>query len=112
MRLSFRARFRRGATLGLALLLLATFSAIGTAQAETQENGASTSSPIDINRASEEVLTTIPGIGETTADRIVTWREEHGPFRRVEDLMKVRGIGEKSFQKIRPYVKVGKFKSK
>jgi competence protein ComEA len=40
------------------------------------------------------------------AKRIVAWREEHGPFRRVEDLIKVKGIGEKTFQKLRPYVTV------
>ena len=41
------------------------------------------------------------------AERIVQFREEHGPFKRVEDLLKIKGIGEKSFQKIRPYVKIG-----
>ena len=56
----------------------------------------------------EDLFTTVPGIGEVTAARIVQWRDEHGPFRRAEDLMKVKGIGEKSFDKLRPYVKVGK----
>lgn len=64
--------------------------------------------PIDINSATPEQLTEIPGIGTAIAQRIVEFREKEGPFRKVEDLMKVRGIGEKSFQKIRPYVKVGK----
>ena len=50
----------------------------------------------------------IPGIGEVTAQRIVEFREKHGPFGRVEDLLKVKGIGEKSFEKLRPYVKVAK----
>ena len=64
--------------------------------------------PVDINKATVEGLTAIPGIGKVMAQRIVAWREEHGPFRRVEDLMKIKGIGEKSFDKIRPYVKVSK----
>jgi competence protein ComEA len=62
--------------------------------------------PIDINAAGEQELVALPGIGEATARLIVEWRKEHGPFRRVEDLMKVKGIGEKSFEKLRPYVKV------
>ena len=40
------------------------------------------------------------------AQRSVEFRDKQGPFRRVEDLLKIRGIGEKSFQKIRPHVKV------
>ncbi len=64
--------------------------------------------PVDINRATAEELTTVPGIGEATAARIVAFREEHGPFKRTEDLLKIRGIGEKSFQKLRPYLVIGK----
>ncbi len=62
--------------------------------------------PIDVNRATAKELTAVPGIGETLAKRIVAFRDEHGPFRRVEDLMKVKGIGEKSLQKLRPHVRV------
>jgi len=51
---------------------------------------------------------TVRGIGETLAKRIVAFREEHGPYSRTEDLMKVQGIGEKSLEKIRPHVTVGK----
>jgi competence protein ComEA len=64
--------------------------------------------PVDLNTATLKALITVPGIGEVMAERIVAWREEHGPFRRVEDLMKVKGVGEKTFEKLRPYVKVGK----
>ena len=64
--------------------------------------------PVNINSAAAEQLTAIPGIGEAMARRIVEWREEHGPFRRIEDLMKVKGIGEKSLEKMRPHVTVGK----
>jgi competence protein ComEA len=63
---------------------------------------------VDINKASEKELMTVRGIGETLAKRIVEFREEHGPYDRPEDLLKVQGIGEKSFEKIRPYVTVGK----
>ena len=63
--------------------------------------------PIDINVPGETELTRLPGVGEVTAKRIVDFREEHGPFRRVEDLLKVKGIGEKSFQKLRSSITVG-----
>ena len=61
---------------------------------------------VDINAATVDQLTALPGIGPSLARRIVAFREEHGPFRRVEDLLKVRGIGEKSFQKLRARVRV------
>jgi len=89
-------------TLGL---LVCAFAA---SLAGAAESGAQKPTPIDLNKASEEQLMTVPGIGEAIAKRIVTFRDEHGPFRRVEDLMRVKGIGEKSLERIRPYVKVEK----
>ncbi len=61
-------------------------------------------SPIDLNHASAEDLQRLPGIGPAIARRIVTYREEHGPFRRIESLAAVRGIGPKSIERIRPLV--------
>lgn len=51
-------------------------------------------SPLDLNAATAEALTTLPGIGEELARRILEYREEHGPFETVEDLTNVRGIGQ------------------
>jgi competence protein ComEA len=90
----------------LALMILATAGAAAGASRSSQASTADT--PIDLNQASAEQLTRLPGIGEALAKRIVDFREQHGPFKRVEDLMKVKGIGEKSFEKLRPYIKVGK----
>ena len=49
---------------------------------------------VNINAASVEELTRLVGVGEVLAERIVTYREQHGPFRTVEELMEVDGIGE------------------
>ena len=62
---------------------------------------------IDINKATANDLQKLPGIGPSLAKQIVAYREKHGPFRRVEDLMAIRGIGFKKWKQIRPYVRVG-----
>lgn len=48
-----------------------------------------------------ELAAAVPGIGETLARRIVVWRQEHGPFRRPEDLMQVPGVGRRRMERIR-----------
>lgn len=67
-----------------------------------------TEAKININTASAEELTALPGIGPSYAQRIVEHREKNGPFKKVEDLLNVRGIGEKTFEKIRDRLTVGK----
>ncbi len=63
--------------------------------------------PLDLNRASAEELEKLAGIGPVLARRIVEWRENHGPFRSVQDLLKVPGIGPKTLEKILDKVTVG-----
>ena len=65
---------------------------------------------IDINKATANDLQRLPGIGPGLAKQIVAYREKHGPFRRVEDLMVIKGIGFKKWKEIRPFVKVGEQK--
>lgn len=59
---------------------------------------------ISINKASAANLETIPGIGPSTAQHIVADRAQHGKFKRLEDLMRVKGIGKKKFEKIKPHI--------
>ncbi len=62
--------------------------------------------PINLNTATAAQLETIPGIGKATAERILEYRQKNGGFKKVEDLMNVRGIGEKSFLKMKPLITV------
>ena len=61
---------------------------------------------LDLNRATLEELMELPGIGETRAQRILEYREEHGPFQQASDLMNVNGIGEGIFAGLRDLVYV------
>ena len=59
---------------------------------------------ININTAGKEDLIKLPGVGETTAEKIILFRETHGIFETIEDIMKVKGIGKKKFAKMKPYI--------
>ena len=61
---------------------------------------------VNINTASMGELKKIPHVGESIAKKIISHRETHGPFRRVEHLMLIQGISDKRFRKIRPLVRV------
>lgn len=77
-------------TLGLALPLMA-------AERAPQK-------PINLNTATVTELMQLPKVGAKTAERIVAFRKQHGGFQRCEELMNVKGIGEKSFQKLKPHL--------
>ncbi len=62
---------------------------------------------ININTATIEQLDMLPGIGGVIAQRIIDYRDKNGPFAAIEDIMKVSGIGEKKFEQIKDYIKVG-----
>ena len=61
---------------------------------------------IDINAASEEELQMLPGVGPVTAERIVAYREEYGPFSTVEEIMDVSGVGEQTYLQIVDFITV------
>jgi competence protein ComEA len=67
---------------------------------------AAASGPLNLNTATVAQLETLPGIGRSTAERILDYREKNGGFKKIEDLMNVRGIGEKSFLKLKPLITV------
>jgi competence ComEA-like helix-hairpin-helix protein len=62
--------------------------------------------PIDLNAATIKELEELPGVGPVTAQRIIEARQKSGRFRRVEDLLAIRGISTKRLDALRPYVTV------
>ena len=68
---------------------------------------ATAANPVNLNAASVAQLQTLPGIGASAAQRIVDYRQKNGAFKKVEELMNVKGIGEKSFLRLKPLITVG-----
>lgn len=99
-----------------ALLLVLTLALAGAAfplsaaPAAAPKAAASEARPIDINTADGAALESVPGIGKSLSQRILAFREKNGAFQSVDDLLKVPGVGEKSIQKLRPYLTVAKAK--
>ncbi|HLO00196.1 MAG TPA: helix-hairpin-helix domain-containing protein [Pyrinomonadaceae bacterium] len=67
---------------------------------------AQTGAVININTASAQQLKTLPGVGDTIAERIVAHRQQFGPFRRAEHLMMVRGISDRKFRQMQGMITV------
>ena len=86
----------------LALVLVASLCAAGLSAADTPD--AAGGKKININQASAAQIAKLPRIGSKVAERIVEYRQAHGSFARVEDLMEVKGVGEKLFTTLKPYV--------
>ncbi len=74
--------------------------------AALQSTEAEQAETVELNTATAAELRTLPRVGERTAQRIIEYREEHGGFEKIEDLMNVRGIGEKTFLRLRPLVRI------
>jgi len=94
-----------------ALIVVSLCAAAPHATAAQTAGPAAKASPaasaiVNLNTASASDLETLPGIGAKTAARIVEYRQKNGPFKKVEELMNVRGIGEKNFLKLKPQLSV------
>lgn len=70
------------------------------------EDGKSNSSKININNGDIDSLKSLPGVGEALAQRIITYRNENGKFKNIEDLKNVSGIGEKKYESLKEYIDV------
>ena len=77
-------------------------------EATASQAGRSTpAASVNVNSATAEQFEALPGIGAKMAARIVEYRQKNGPFKKVEELMNVKGIGEQSFLKLKPYLTLG-----
>ena len=76
------------------------------AMSKPKTKSGSPSGVIDLNAATEAQLTTLPGIGPVTAKKILAYRQEHGSFQRSEDLMKVKSIGPRKYERIREFITI------
>jgi competence protein ComEA len=89
----------------LTIMALFTLLIVNPAFAAGEKEGVTKSNEIvasmekiDINKADAKTLTTLKGIGKDRAVKIIEYREKNGPFEKIEDLMKVKGIGKKIFE--------------
>jgi competence ComEA-like helix-hairpin-helix protein len=89
---------RATALIGTLALILSSVAAVAQKKPPAK--------PIDLNAANAKELQELPGVGKVTAQRIVDMRQKSGRFRRVEDLLAIRGISQKKLDALRPYVLV------
>jgi competence protein ComEA len=81
------------------LILLSLLASLPAGAVETKK-------VVNINSADASQLALLPRVGPSVAERIVDYRKENGPFKKIEDLMLVQGIGEKTFQLLKPYLAI------
>jgi competence protein ComEA len=109
--------FRTALSLVLFSCLLCAVPSAALAQAAQSKGPArSAAKPtstaiVNLNTASAGDLENLPGIGAKTAARIVEYRQKNGPFKKVEELMNVRGVGEKNFVKLKAQISVAPAKA-
>lgn len=83
------------------ILVVALVSAVPMFAAD----GDAASQPVlNVNSASIEQLMLLPRIGQKTAEQIVAWREQNGPFKKTTDILQVKGIGDASYELLKPYL--------
>jgi competence protein ComEA len=96
--------FTRGMALAVSVALLVV--PLLAQQAQPGQSGKLSGEKINLNSATSDELQKLPRIGPKVAQRIIDFRKQNGPFKRIEDLMKVKGIGEKTFTQLKDMITV------
>jgi competence protein ComEA len=91
-------------SINLARLVIDGEHLVVPAEGEAEALTAGSSGLVSLSLASEQELQELPGVGPAIASRIVSWRDAHGPFRHVEDILAVSGIGPATLEKFRDRV--------
>ena len=86
--------------------LLSAHARPAAAQVSDRAKPAATAAVVNLNSAAASDFEGLPGIGAKTAARIIEYRQKNGPFKKIEELMNVPGIGEKNFLKLKPQLTV------
>lgn len=100
-------RNSRQGTLSIEALPVSPVSTTAAQTSEAPTEAPASTFPININTATAEELTALPGIGEELARRITDYRKSHNGFSSVEELLSIPGIGEKRFDAILNYITIG-----
>lgn len=79
---------------------------IASAPTNSSSGSSSASGKVNLNKADEAVLTTLPGVGPAKAQAIIAYRDESGGFQTIDDIKKVSGIGEKSFERLKDLIDI------
>ena len=90
----------------ISVLVMFSFFMVMASVSFADQKKATSTKLVNINSAGIKQLVTLPRIGEKIAQRIIDFRKKHGKFKRVQDLMKVKGIGEKNFAKLKERITV------
>jgi competence protein ComEA len=78
-----------------------------TASSSSSKAAPAPTTPINLNTATQAQLESLPGVGPKAAQRILEYRKQNGHFKKLEDLMNVKGFGEKTFLKLKPMLTLG-----
>jgi competence protein ComEA len=92
--------------IGAALVAMLVALPASATFAQSDKPAAATKPALNLNTATQDQLEELPGIGRATAQRIIEYRQKSGGFKKVEELMNVKGIGEKSFLRLKPLISV------
>ena len=96
----------RSALVLVAALLVISAPLLAQRAAKPPAAAAVSTEVVNLNSATAAQIAALPGIGPKTADLVVQYRTKNGPFKKIEEIMNVRGVGEKSFLKIKDRLSV------